>query len=45
MLMPGERTMAEREKFETKGYDPSRDSIDKSAGATLASEASGLHEH
>jgi len=44
MLMPGERTMADREKFETKGYNPSRDSIDMSAGATLASEASGLHD-
>ena len=44
MLMPGERTMADRDKFETQGYDPSRDSIDKSAGATLAGEASGLHE-
>ena len=44
MLMPGERTMAEREKFETKGYDPSRDSIVDSVGATLASEESGLHD-
>ena len=45
MLMPGERTMAERDKFETKGYDPSRDSIDMSAGATLAAEADGLHDN
>jgi hypothetical protein len=44
MLMPDERSMAEREKFETKGYNPSRDSIDMSAGATLAAESSGLHE-
>jgi len=45
MLMPDERSMAERDKFETKGYNPSRDSIDMSAGASLASESSGLHEH
>ena len=44
MLMPGQRTMAEREKFETKGYNASRDSIDMSVGATLASESSGLHD-
>ena len=44
MLMPGERTMAEREKFETKGYDPMRDSIVDSVGATLASEEKGLHD-
>lgn len=43
MLLPDERTMAERDKFETKGYDPSRDNIMDSQGATLASEASGLH--
>jgi len=45
MLMPDERSMAERSKFETKGYNPSRDSIDQSQGATLASEGAGLHEH
>ena len=44
MLMPDERSMAQRERFETKGYNPSRDSIEMSQGATLASEASGLHE-
>ena len=44
MLMPDERTMAARDKFETKGYNPSRDSIDMSAGATLASESAGLHD-
>jgi len=43
MLMPDERSMAERDKFETSSYNPSRDSIDKSAGATLAAEAAGLH--
>ena len=44
MLMPDERTMAERDKFETKGYDPSRDSIDMSVGASMADESKGLHE-
>ena len=44
MLMPGQRTMAERDKFETKGYNPMRDNIMDSAGATLASEAMGLHD-
>ena len=43
MLMPDERTMAERDKFETKGYNASRDNIMDSQGATLASEAAGLH--
>ena len=45
MLMPDERSMANRKAFETASYNPSRDSIDKSAGATLASETGGLHDN
>ena len=44
MLMPDERSMAERSRFETKGYNPSRDSIEMSQGATLAPEGAGLHD-
>jgi len=45
MLMPDERTMDEREKFETKGYNASRDNIMMSQGATMADESltGGLH--
>jgi len=43
MLMPDERTMANRDAFETKSYNASRDSIDKSVGATLADESRGIH--
>ena len=43
MLMPDERDMAHREKFETKGYDARRDNIAMSQGASLADERKGLH--
>jgi len=36
MLMPDERSMANRSAFETASYNASRDSIDKSVGASMA---------
>jgi hypothetical protein len=44
MLMPDERSMAERDQFETKSYNASRDNIMASQGATLAAESAGLHD-
>jgi len=43
MLMPDERDMAHRDKFETKGYDARRDNIAMSQGASMADERKGLH--